>query len=344
MVEPRLSLVASGPAEVLQCDGMVYEYVVTNAGTGSARNVVVEATLPEGLTAEGRSKFTKEVGTLEAGMSEKFTVEAIPGRTGKFEHTAYAKSLSGLTADSGPVATIVRKPILEIAYVVPEKTFAGRDLSYTITIKNVGDGIARDTVLEEVIAKGTKFKSASDKGVFAKDRVRWEFGNLNAGQSRQVTVRVATSELGNFQNRARAKAYCANDASAMAKTEVRGIPAILLEVVDLEDPIVVGEDETYLITVTNQGTAPATGVKIAVTLPDSVRFLSSTGSTRGPSAASAQRSFSFAPVASIAPGKEVSWRIVVKAEKAADARFKVSMTSDQLTSPVEETEATNFYE
>ena len=43
------------------------------------------------------------------------------------------------------------------------------------------------------------------------------------------------------------------------------------------------------------------------------------------------------------PGARAEWQVVVKAVKAGDVRFKVEMTSDQLSRPVEETEATNLY-
>jgi len=36
--------------------------------------------------------------------------------------------------------------------------------------------------------------------------------------------------------------------------------------------------------------------------------------------------------------------VTVKGVKAADVRFKVSLTSDQATVPVEETESTHVYE
>ena len=52
----------------------------------------------------------------------------------------------------------------------------------------------------------------------------------------------------------------------------------------------------------------------------------------------------FAPLAKPAPKAKAEWRVVVKAVKAGDVRFKVTMNTDQLTRPVEETESTNLYE
>ncbi len=43
-----------------------------------------------------------------------------------------------------------------------------------------------------------------------------------------------------------------------------GIAAVMLEVIDIEDPIPVGDTATYLITATNQGSAPQTNMKVVV--------------------------------------------------------------------------------
>ena len=56
------------------------------------------------------------------------------------------------------------------------------------------------------------------------------------------------------------------------------------------------------------------------------------------------RVVSFAPLARLAPGAKATWRVVVKAVKPGDVRFKVTMNTDQLRRPVEETESTEMYE
>ncbi|MBN2641194.1 MAG: hypothetical protein JXR78_06055, partial [Victivallales bacterium] len=51
----------------------------------------------------------------------------------------------------------------------------------------------------------------------------------------------------------------------------------------------------------------------------------------------------FAPLASLAPGKDAVWRVVIKALKEGDYRFNANVISDQLTRPVNENESTTFY-
>ncbi|NJL31633.1 MAG: DUF11 domain-containing protein [Phycisphaerales bacterium] len=107
------------------------------------------------------------------------------------------------------------------------------------------------------------------------------------------------------------------------------------------DPILVGDVETYVITVTNQGSAADTNIKIVVELEETMEFVSAGGATPG-SAAAGKVTFTALP--SLAPDAQAKWEVKVKAVKTGDVRLKTTMTSDQLTRPVEETEATNFYQ
>lgn len=127
----------------------------------------------------------------------------------------------------------------------------------------------------------------------------------------------------------------------MLAARVRGMPAILLEVIDFEDPIEIGNTERYRIDVTNQGSAPAANVRIQCELEPNQVYLSAGGAT---AARSNGRSVVFAPAPEIAPKAKSSWEARVRAVSPGDVRFSVSMTADQISRPVNETEATNQYE
>jgi uncharacterized repeat protein (TIGR01451 family) len=171
--------------------------------------------------------------------------------------------------------------------------------------------------------------------------VTWNLGTLQPRDARTVTLRVMPESAGTFRNVATAQAYCNDPVSDDCSTEVTGISAVLLEVVDLEDPIEIGNEETYVITVTNQGSAPDTNIEIVCMLEDTQTYVSSSGATRG--TAQGQR-IVFAALPSLAPGQRATWRVVVKAVAAGDTRFSVQMDTDQLTRPVQENESTNLYE
>ena len=115
----------------------------------------------------------------------------------------------------------------------------------------------------------------------------------------------------------------------------------MLEVVDLEDPVRIGNRATYMISVTNQGSASSTNIRIACILEDNVQYVSSAGATASSLVGDTVR---FIPLGSLAPQDKAVWRVVVSAVRPGDVRFKVIMNSDELTRPVEESEATHLYE
>ena len=161
------------------------------------------------------------------------------------------------------------------------------------------------------------------------------------GASTTVDLVVAEDEAGPELSTARAMADCANQPECELRTVWEGIPAVLLEVIDVEDPDEVGTTDTYIITVTNQGSATDTNVRITCELEPAMEYVSSDGPTR---ATSTGRTITFAPLPTLQPKQKATWRVVVRGIEPGDIRFRVTMITDELTRIVEETEATRFYE
>lgn len=339
IVQPQLTLQKEAPAEVIQCDPIPIRLTVGNPGTGVASNVVVRDTLPEGWSADnGRRDVVINVGDLSAGQSRDYTVMARASRTGSFENCAMAEAAGGLTAKACANTRVV-VPKLELAKTAPADRYVGRPAKFELTVRNSGDAAARDLQVVDAMPEGLRFMEASDGGRMSGAQLVWALGALNPGESRTVSFTAIAERIGAIRNTASAKAYCA-EAVAEATLNVKGIPAILLEVVDLADPIEVGAQETYEIRVLNQGTAIGTGIVIQATLPKEQIYVSA----EGPTQHSPQgQVITFAPLASLAPGQTVTYRVTSKGTGEGDVRFAVQLTSDQLSSPVNETESTHIY-
>lgn len=343
VVEPALQLVKNGPSQVTACDDIVYTYRVTNSGTGAATNVVITDDLPNGVTTkDGRRNVSFDVGTLAAGQSRDFSVATSASRTGRVENTAQATASPGLKAESGTVITNIVKPVLEITQRCDDFQYIGRNADMDITVTNSGNGVAKNTVVEATLAGGTSFVSASDNGRLAGNKVVWNFGDLAPKAKRSVNLVYTSAAGGNFRTPVVANAVCADPVSENCSTEYRGIPAILVECIDLEDPDEVGTTETYVITVTNQGSAPDSNIRLMCKIPNSMSYESSTGPTQGTNRG---QTLTFAPLASLAPKAQAVWRVVVMGNEPGQVRFEIQVTSDQFKDPpIMETEATNLYE
>jgi uncharacterized repeat protein (TIGR01451 family) len=339
VIQPKLALTKTCPADVLLCDTIPITYVVSNPGTGAATNVKISDTLANGLTSGGKSAVSMDVGTLAPGQSRTFTVNATASKTGTFSSTASAMADRGLKANDG-CSTIVRQPVLNITKTAPARSYIGRPVKYTITVRNTGDAPSRDTVVVDTLPGAAIFTNASDNGSHSNGRITWNLGTLAAGASRTLTASVTSKAAATFLNVVKVNGACATEVMAQATTSVEGIPALLLEVADLDDPIEIGSNVTYVIVVTNQGTAADDQIEISATLPSQEGFVSATGPTKHTVTG---QTIKFAPSSPLAPKAALTYRIVVKANAAGDVRFAISMDSKALTSPVRETEATRLY-
>ncbi|MCD4831382.1 MAG: DUF11 domain-containing protein [Anaerohalosphaeraceae bacterium] len=341
-VQPMLALTKTGPAEVSICDPIKYVFRIENTGTGPANNVRIIDTLPAGLvTKQGTNKIDIVVGTLLAGTARAMAVEVEAQKPGTYNNRAQAIADGGLKAASETVKTIVRKPVLAITKTGPAMQYLDREITYNISVTNRGDYPAVNTVIEDAVPSGTRFVKVSQGGKQVGNKVIWKVAKLNPGATAKMSITVMPTKMGTVVNTASAVAICAEAVTATAQTEVRGVSAILLEVIDIEDPIRIGENVTYQIQVTNQGTASGTNIRVNAILEQEMQYVSNAGATAG--TFNGKDAIKFAPLSSLAPKAVATWKIIVKARGEANVRFRVTMTSDQLTRDVIETESTNFY-
>lgn len=336
VVEPVLQLAITLPPEVILCDPIPMTMVVRNSGSGVARNVRITASLPSGLTTDAPLTFA--VGDLAAGQMREVSATLKSAMKGSFTATGNAIEDGGLTADASATVAVM-KPELAVTKTGPETRYIGRPAKYEITVTNNGDAPANDCVLTDDLPGGTQLLETTAGGSVMGSRVAWKLGTIAPGASSSVSVSLKPVVKGVVKNTVEAKGYCC-EAAADSTTKVLGIPAILLEVLDVEDPIEIGANTTYEIVVTNQGSAEGTNIAVVATLPEELEFVSAVGPV---SFSENEKTITFAPLAKLPERTKATYRVTVKGKDSGDVRFKISMTSDQSKVPVEETESTHVY-
>jgi len=340
VVKADLQLAMSLTPQVILCDPVIGRLVVTNTGSSRLTGVVVSSNLPQGLqTADGRSQVRLDAGDLNPGESRSFDLSLKAARTGEYTASATATSVQGIEA-SDTASTVARAPMLVIDCDAPDERFLGRPATVCFTVANTGDAASINTELTMPVPAGAIFQGATGGGRLVDNNVVWSLGSLAANADREVCATFTGSTATTLVFTGTVTGECADRATSTCRITITGIPAILLEVVDLEDPIPVGRNVVYEIVATNQGSAPATNVRIVATLEESQEYVSSTGVTQ---ARVSGKRIEFNPVPVIAPGAKAVWEVTVKAVEPDDVRFTVEMTSDQLGRKVMETEATFQY-
>lgn len=345
IVKPQLVLSKMAPGDSIKCDRISLTYILSNEGSAAACNVLIEDVLPDGMmTSTGDNIVSFNVDSIGPGESMEFEAVVDASSSGFFASSATATSASGGSVTSNKPETSIFQPVLAIKETCPAAKFIGKSLTYDITVSNTGDGVAKDTVIVASIPENTQFKKSSGGGMYTHASpgiVTWKIGDLAPGESRDVTMKLQLDAPGTLFTMATAKAFCAETASDSCETVLEGIPAVLLEVVDVSDPIELGGMETYIITVTNQGTADDTNIVISALLEDTMEYVSSSGPTK---ATVSGNKIVFESLSSLAAGGVQSWKVNVKAIGEGDVRFRATMDSDQLGRVVLETEATRFYQ
>ena len=335
-----VQLVRKTPTSVSLCEPFDVVLEVRNTGGAPLTGVVVEETLPECWRGEaGRTAVSFDAGTLGPGETRVFGYRAQAQSAGACGGRARVRTAEGVGGESES-SVEAKAPALTVACEAPGEVLAGRPLEACLRLKNVGEVAEPKATLTLPVPTGATLGRVSEGGVVRDGLVVWEWANLGAGEEKAVCATFRVNQPGSVAMSARASGVCAAPVETACATKVSGIPAILLEVVDLEDPIEVGNEVTYEVRVTNQGSAVCTQLKWVGTLPESQEFVSGTGPTE---VQGQGRAASSAALARLEPKAEAVWRVVVKATAAADARFKVEMTSDQFQRPVEEWEATSQY-
>ena len=342
VVKPELQLIRRVPSETLLCDPFPIEYIVKNVGSGSAKEVRIFENLQSGLqTTDGSAEISFNVGTLRAGEERTFAAEIRAQRSAVYANTATATSISNTGAKSAATATTVRQPALVITKNGAERQYLGRPLTYEITVINRGDGIAKNTILEDIIPPDVTEVEASAGADVSGTRLTWNLGAIAPNSKKSVRVSYKPTKVGTFVSESTVNAHCTETIIDSSRTEVVGIPIVSLDVVDLEDPVEVGDNITYIITATNDGSADDHNLRVTCQLEDKIQYISATGAS---TATVMGHKITFSQLRTLPARTKQTWRVLAKAVSPGQVRFKVTMTSDELNRPVEETEASYLYE
>lgn len=338
--KPDLLLVKSAPAEAGTCTPFELKLVYRNVGAVPATQVKLVDRLPDGLkTAAGDTEVTFELGTLAPGQGKEVKLPVTATRAGTFTNVARISCAEGVVVEARAVTT-VRAAALALECSAPAQVFAGRPLNVCLTVRNTGDGPENRAVAKLPLPPGVTLVSATEGGTLVDGAVVWEVNSLASGTARELCARLSRRELGPVDFAPTVQGNCGPVVTSACASKVVGIAAILLEVVDLEDPIQVGKEVTYEIRVTNQGSATGSNVRLVCTLPASQQFVSGEGVT---AVRADGQKITMEPLASLEAKGLATWKLVVKAIAEDDARFEVELASDQFEQVIRENESTQQY-
>lgn len=327
-----------GDTDVTACDSINYTVTVRNTGSGTARNVEVTSVLPAGLTAEGGA--TQNLGNLEAGQSANATFRVSAAAGGSYTTTIRVTGDNVDAQECSSITTNVCQPALALDLSGTNTWYMRNSGAFEAVVKNTSNCETKNVRVSADIPSNVRFASASEGGSGSGSTAVWNLGTLAAGEERTLSLRLDGAAIAEGTLNFTATGDCAETRTDSEPINIKGIPAILLEVIDVTDPVRVGDSTTYVIIATNQGSAVGTNIAIQ-TMVEQMTVTAADGATAG---SIAGKNVTFEALPSLAPGAKAEWRVTVTVDAAGDQRFTTIMNSDQLSRPVQETEATNCYE
>lgn len=335
-----LELTRSMPGEVSLCEPFEMKLTVRNSGGAALSQVRIEDSLLSCVPrVEPGAPGAIEVGALQPGETREIRIRLRASAAGTCEGAARVTSAQGASADAAG-HLIIKAPVLGLTCTAPASVTLNRPVQICLVVTNSGNAPEARATVSLPIPAGSAATAVTEGGVVQDGRVVWQIADLAPGTARTLCAAFGSPEVTTLAFTGSVTGTCSPPAKSECATRVLGIPAILLEVVDLEDPVEIGKPVTYEIRVTNQGSAALSNVRLQFEMAESQEFVSGDGAT----AVKGQgRTGSSEPYATLEPKAMIVWRVVAKALSQADARFKVDLTSDQFLKPVEEYEATSQY-
>jgi uncharacterized repeat protein (TIGR01451 family) len=360
VTRPRVAVAVSGPEANRVGEKVPFTIKLSNTGTGPAARVMLRAQFSDGLAHPQGQVIEAELTALKAGETRTLSLEAVGLKSGA-QTCVLTASADGSAVESARASVTLVEPMLVAKQAGPARCLVRAEPVYQIELSNPGTAATDPVQLWASLPAGFEFVSATDGGAFADANraVGWRLPGLPAGSTKVVTLKVRATAPSEGVIRTVAMASASAEAvmpaggvpneakpakglEARAETPVKaeGVPALRFEVVDLEDPIMVGAEAVYEVRVTNSGTGPCTNVLLVAELAEGTSAAGAAGPTNGRVTG---QQIAFDPIPTLGVKAEAVYKVRVKGSAAGDQRFRMKLSCDQIRTPVIKEENTRFY-
>ncbi|MSU57841.1 MAG: DUF11 domain-containing protein [Pedosphaera sp.] len=293
--------IADAPDPVFIGSNLVYTITVTNFGPSTAKNTVVNHTLPpsvvfisavssQGTCVNAGGAVLCNLGNLNLEGVAIITVTVLPTLAGTISSTAVVTSNDAdpdPANNSASTTTHVNPPTTELSvglFDAPDPALVGGNLTYTVSVTNNGPSSASVVFVTNTLPVSVAVQSASPGSTIIGNTVICSFGSLTNGGRASASIGVTPLSVGTIQATARVAGnqtdpIAANN-TASATTVIGPAADLIVGLTDNPDPVVVRSNWTYSIGVTNLGPSIANNAVMALTLPAGVNLIS-TNTTLG---------------------------------------------------------------
>lgn len=340
-VPPVLALEVKAPKTNLVGEVTVFEVTLQNKGDDPATEVVVESKFEEGFIFPGSTdrQVSQTVGTLQPGDSREIKLSLRSDRAGYHcvEFSLRSKEAKTLTKK---VCVEYRDSTVSLEVNGPAKRMVNGNAEWNLTVLSQDFlPVTNANVTVEYDSTYLKPIGGSEGAKQELGRITWPLGMLQASERVELQVE--------FQCLMPVDSTCLT-VNLTADTDVkettksclaieRRVGALDIDLRDAPDPLKVGEESEYIITIANRGLQTVHDLRVTAALPAMFRATSfEVREGQQPLSgidASVEGSLAkFDSVDVLAPDAKLTFRIKVKALQAGTDRLLLSISSDDDTS------------
>lgn len=324
----------AGPSAVAVGASASFEIRVTNASTEPIRGLTLFGYLPEGLShPESREiKAILDELTIAPGEAKTLKMPATAVKTGRYP--VAVKVVTRLGEARASTTIEVTGSALHLQQGPATRLFLGRDGELRLEVTNNTGRHLRHIDVADRLPEGLAYVGASDSGLYQGHTrtVFWHLPDLPIGVTKSLIIRVNGTKAGQHQNVVFARADGVPETQCSGVVTLEGNTDVTLRVVDLHNPLELGKETVYEITVQNRGSLLATNVGLQLKFPPGLTPKKAEGKSRF---AMDRHSIVFEPIGELLAQGQVVYRVSAIALAPGDQRVRFSVTCDQVQLPIE---------
>ncbi|HIF00797.1 MAG TPA: DUF11 domain-containing protein [Planctomycetes bacterium] len=330
--EPKVVVRIDGPAAVAVGQQANYTVHVANPGSGTARNVVIQAAIPDGMEHREGKLLTIEIGTLNPGEFRQARLSLTGNEGGEHSLAVRVRAEGGLS-DQTIETVSVAEPRLNIGLRGPSKRMTGQTCEYEIVVVNEGRMQSNNVRAKYRIPEGCEFISANRGGKFREvdGTIDWFVGSLEPNQVSHFRVTLRASAPGTSTHQVGVVSEHGKMTMAEHATEIQGNAQLSLKVVASNRQLYPGDETVFEVRIENTGASPAMNVGLSCELAPGLERLD----VSGPSEYIADNGVMvFRSMPTLDPGKTAVFAVKTRCIRAGSHSMRVRVASESVSEPL----------